>query len=159
MFDDPPVHIGDPETSIRPRADHRRPEPIVARGEELRAFLAAGSAGAEGDPSRLQDDSVDKVVNRLTDKGVAVEAGSEQIVPVDRESIGRGEVVGSVLVVVAGHQSTAGIDPAGVRSDGQGGSGSGEMGVSPHVRVREDKVEHGAGILAAEPVSPVIPGC
>ena len=158
VLDDTSVHVCYPEPAVRPRPDHRRAEPVVARGQELRALFAAGPARAEGYPSRLEDDSVDEVVDGLADKGVAVEARSEQVVPVDREAVGGGEVVGSMLVIEARHQPAAGIDPARVWSDGRDGPGRDRVRISPDVGVREDEVKHGTGVLAAEPVPPVITG-
>ena len=49
MLDHEPVHVDDPERTVRPGPDLDRAEPGVGRGEELGRLLVLGAVAGEGD--------------------------------------------------------------------------------------------------------------
>ena len=94
VLDDGAIHVGDPEGAVGPGLEHRRAEPVVARGQELAVRFVRGPDAAEGHAVGLEHHPVDQVVHRLADEEAAGEVRPEQVVAVRRRAVGRGDVVG-----------------------------------------------------------------
>ena len=104
VLDDGAVHVGDPECAVGAGLEHRRPEPVVAGGEELAVRLVRPATAAEAHAVGLEHHPVDQVVHRLADEQAGGEPRAEEVVAVGRRAVGRGDVVGRAEVVEPGER-------------------------------------------------------
>src|SRR5262249_55499042 len=99
VLDDRAVHVRDPKRTIGTGLEHRGTEPGIARCEELGGFLARGPAAGECGAVGVEDDAMDQVVNRFTDKEAGCELASEEIVAVWGRAIRGGDTSGGFGII------------------------------------------------------------
>ena len=96
MLDPTPIEVTDPQRPIRAGHREHRPEPGIARGEELAHLLAGRPAGLEGHADRDELATMDDVEQRLAD--IRTSAWGEARAPIDRQPAAGIEGVGGLAV-------------------------------------------------------------
>ena len=159
VFDDGTVHVCYPECTVGAGFDGDRAEPVVGGGEEFRLLLFFCTVGPEGDSFLGEDLAADKVVDGLANKDIAVVLLAEEGVSVEVWAADGGEAVGSVGLVETFLSLADWVDWGCTGNPGYCDCSFGglDMGVTGEEFVVERVVPEGIGIVAAEPVAPVIP--
>ena len=156
VFDDEPVHVGDPEAAVGSGADRDRPAPRVGGREEFRLLLFLGALADERVAVPADDLAQDHVVHRFADEGVAFDR--QEFGAVDHRSAGGGDALEVVVVVEALErvarweklQAPAGADEV------HGRGWRDDVGIALEVMVGEHEMPHRRRVVATEPVPPVV---
>ena len=116
VLDHVAVHVGDPERTVRPGLEHRRPEPVVARGQELAvSFVGDRDARESVTPSGSSTIRWTRLCTGSLTKRLGFELGAEQVVAIRRRAVGRGDAVG-LLEIVESRKRPADRDRAACRA-------------------------------------------
>lgn len=152
-----PVHVHHPQGAVGSGPGQDGTEPAVVRAEEFGMGLLGVAAGLVGDIGGGEEGVVNEVVEGFA--GEAVEGGAvgkEEVITVDMDGAGGGEVTGFGKGMKAFLLGAGGIDArVGWGDESMKGKGSGDVGVSAEVLFLEDIVPDGPGVLFAKPVAEV----